>query len=430
MRHTFLGLLASTALACAGSAQAATTVIHAGHLLAEPGKPAAEKQSIVIENGKVTAIKDGFVAGDKVIDLSHSWVLPGLIDMHTHVTITMDIDSPAATSDFLPAFLGRPDARVLATIPRAQKILGMGFTTVRNLGDPASVTYSLRNAIDAGVVAGPRIFGSEPQFQVPGGDYEPFNFGVRNELEPYIKNRGTCSGVDDCARAVREEVRRGAGVIKLRITGQTMLDAKSGPMETPAELGAIIATAHRLNRKVATHTPGDYAANQMAIEAGTDTLEHGPLNDENIAAMKKKGTAFTATIMAAKLAENSPLGAGSDGMKGYYDRVLVSVKKASAAGVPILFGSDLPVVAAERTPEEFVEMQKAGMTPVDALKSATVNAAAALGKSDSLGSIAPGKWADVIAVDKDPLADLGEMKKVSFVMKGGDVFKDKNGIYR
>lgn len=420
MRRLLLGLSAALAV-IAARAEAATTVIHAGHLIAEPGKPVRANQSILIENGKVTAIKDGFVAGDEVVDLSQAWVMPGLIDMHTHVSVTMDIDSPTPTADFMPAYLGRPSARVLATIPRAQAVLRNGFTTIRNLGDPASVTYDLRNAIDAGIVDGPRMIAVEPQFGVSGGDYDAFLFGERAELEPLFKSRGTCTGVDDCTRAVREEVHRGAGVIKLRLAAQPLLDPKSGPMETQAELDAIVSTAHRLNRKVAAHSAGDEASNKIAIEAGADSIEHGPLSDANIAEMVKRHTAYTCTLLAAQVAEKATIGLGVP--PGYYDKVVVSVGKAYRAGVPILFGSDLPVMAAARTPEEFVLMQRAGLTPVDALRSATTNAAAALGMSDTLGSIAPGKAADIIALNHDPLADLREMNKVAFVMKGGKVFK-------
>src|SRR6185437_6586159 len=406
-------------LFAAARAGASVVVIHAGHLIAEPGRPVLTRQSIVVENGLVTAVKEGFVPGGQVIDLSDAWVMPGLIDMHTHVTITMDIDSANPTADFMPAVLGRPAARVLATIPRAQAILRNGFTTVRNLGDPASVTYDLRDAIDAGIVDGPRIIGVEPQFGVSGGDYDAFAFGERAELEPLFRSRGTCSGPVDCARVVREEVHRGAGVIKLRLAGFSEAGSKNGPMETPEELEAIVTTAHRLNRRVAVHSAGSDAANQMALEAGVDTLEHGPLSDRNIATMLQHGTAYTPTLLAAKVA------AGKLGVDaGYYDRAADSVARAYRAGVPILFGSDLPVMASSRTPEEFSLLHQAGLTCADALRAATVNAAQALGMSDSLGTIAPGKAADIIALAHDPMEDLREMSHVIFVMKGGKVIRE------
>lgn len=408
-----------SALALLFTSQAeAQTVIHAGHLLAEPGQPVSDRQSIIIKDGRIVAIKDGFVDGERVIDLSNDWVMPGLIDMHTHVSITMDIDLPNPAADMLPAVLGRPTQRVLATIPRAQAILRNGFTTIRNLGDPANVTYDLRNAINAGIVAGPRIIADEPMFGVSGGDYDASAFGERADLEPLFRSRGTCTGAIDCARVVREEVRRGADVIKLRLAAQTS-DPKSGPMETPEEIQAIVATAHRLNRKVAVHSAGSDVANEIAIDAGADTIEHGPLSDRNIAGMMSRRTAYTATMMAAKMAEGK---LGVEG--GYYSQVAGSVRKAYRAGVPILFGSDLPVVPIARVAEEFVLLNEAGLTPADALKTATVNAARALGRESEIGSIAPGKAADIIAVAHDPLRDLREMSRITFVMKGGQVIRD------
>src|SRR5580658_5462025 len=164
-----IGLLLAAA---SQSATATKIIIHAGHLIADPGKPSLDKQSIIVEKGKITAIVDGFVDGGRIIDLSQAWVMPGLIDMHTHVTVTMDVDSETPTSDFMPAFIGRPAARVLASEGRANSIMHNGFTTIRNLGDPASVTYDLRDAINAGEIEGPRIVACETMFGVPGGDYD------------------------------------------------------------------------------------------------------------------------------------------------------------------------------------------------------------------------------------------------------------------
>jgi imidazolonepropionase-like amidohydrolase len=417
------GLLALS-LSCAGTVAAADapkTIIHAGHLIAVPGRPSLEKQSIVIENGKIVAVVDGYIDGGRIVDLTQAWVMPGLIDMHTHVTVTMDSKADNPTSDFMPAFLGRPSVRVLASAGRARAILHNGFTTIRNLGDPASVTYDLRDAINAGLVDGPRIIGSEPMFEVPGGDYAAHNFGEREDLEKLFIGRGTCSGAVDCERVVREEVRRGAGVIKLRLAAMNLIDPKSGPMETPAEIAAIINTAHRLNRRVATHSAGSEAANQMAIEAGTDTLEHGPITDLNIRSMLKHGTAYVPTMLTVKLAVEMPkFGVTEE----YYKLAAASLNKAYTAHVPILFGTDLPIVPIAREWEEFLALQDGGLTSTDALKAATVNAAAALGMTATLGSIENGKFADVIALAHDPREDLHEMGKVIFVMKDGKTARD------
>lgn len=168
------------------SAPAAKIIVHAGHLIADPGKPSLDNQSIIIENGKITAIVGGFVDGGRIVDLSQAWVMPGLIDMHTHVTVTMDIDSETPTSDFMPAFIGRPAARVLASEGRANSIMHNGFTTIRNLGDPASVTYDLRDAINAGVIDGPRIIASEPMFGVPVEYYLQAKASVTKAYKAHI----------------------------------------------------------------------------------------------------------------------------------------------------------------------------------------------------------------------------------------------------
>jgi imidazolonepropionase-like amidohydrolase len=398
-------------------AAAATVVIHAGHLIAEPGKPVADNQSIVIEDGKVVAIKDGFVAGDKVIELRDSWVMPGLIDMHTHVTGVLDLDQPIQGA-FLHAYLGRPAQLVLSMLPRMKVLLMEGFTTIRNVGDPSSTTYDLRDAINAGAVVGPRMFATEPQISIAGGDYDASTWEVRRDLEPYVTSRGNCSGVEECTKVVREEVHRGADVIKFRQSSAPYVDHAIVMGESEAEVKAIIDTAHRLDRRVAVHVNGSPAFLHMVIADGADTIEHGPLDDEAIAMMKKRGTAFTPTLLAAKLAAPD-----------LYPADMTGIGKAWRAGVPIIFGTDLGIFGPERSHEEFGLMAAAGLPPTQVLRTATVNAAAALGPLGAgLGSIAPGKFADIIAMKIDPLThidQLGAPGKVSFVMKQGEVFKDE-----
>lgn len=401
-------------LALAQASPAASVVIHAGHLIAEPGKPASSNQSIVIENGRIVAVKDGFVAGDTVIDLKDSWVMPGLIDMHTHLTGVLDLHSPVEGQIAL-AYMRPPAEQVLNMLPRAKAMLMNGFTTIRALGDQSSTTYALRDAINAGIVVGPRMFVSESQIEVDGGDLDPYRWDVRRELEPYVSNRGNCTGVVECIKVVRQEVRRGADVIKLRQSGLPAEDPNIEMVESQAEVKAIIDTAHQLNRKVAAHVVGSPGYLHMVIAAGADTIEHGPLDDASIALMKKHGTAYTPTLLAGKLIEYR------------FDEGMAGVGKAYRAGVPIIFGTDLGMFGPERAHEEFGLLAAAGMPPAQVLRAATVNAANALGRGDSLGSIAPGKIADVIAMKNDPVSQLdqlGDASKVSFVMKEGQVFKD------
>jgi imidazolonepropionase-like amidohydrolase len=417
--RSMLGFVSTAALASAfigSQVLAATTVIYAGHLISEPGKAASTNQSVIIENGKIVAIKDGFVAGDALIDLKDSWVMPGLIDMHTHVSGVEKLDQPVAGQIAL-FYMGRPAEAVLNTLPRAKALLMNGFTTIRNVGDPTLTTYALRDAINAGIVPGPRMFVTEVQISVAGGDFDPSNWDVRNDLEKYVSNRGNCSGVVECVKVVREEVRRGADVVKFRQSGLPVDDSRVKMVESSEEIKAIIDTAHQLDRKVAVHVIGTPDFLHAVIEAGADTIEHGPLDDASIALMKKHGTANTPTLLAGKMIDYR-FQEASDG-----------VGKAYRAGVPIIFGTDLGIMTTDRSHEEFGLLAAAGLPPAQVLRTATINAATALGHlGDGLGSIAPGKIADIIAMKIDPMLhidQLGAPGKVSFVMKEGTVFKDE-----
>jgi imidazolonepropionase-like amidohydrolase len=313
--------------------------------------------------------------------------------------------------------MSRPAEAVLNTLPRANALLMNGFTTIRNVGDPTYTTYALRDAINKGIVPGPRMFVAEAQISVAGGDFDASSWDVRSEVEKFVTNRGNCSGVVECIKVVREEVHRGADVVKFRQAGLAAEDPKVAMVESPDEIKAIIDTAHQLNRRVAAHVDGTPAYLHLVIEAGADTIEHGPLDDASIAMMKKRGTSYTPTLLAGKLIEYR----FQEGLEG--------VGKAFRAGVPIIFGTDLGIFGPERSHEEFGLLASAGMPPAQVLRAATVNAAAALGGlGEGLGSIAPGKTADLIAMKVDPLThidQLAEPGKVSFVMKEGKVFKDE-----
>ena len=397
------------------TATAATLVIHAGHLIAEPGKPATTNQSIVISAGKVVAIQDGFIQGDTTIELQDSWVMPGLIDMHTHVTGELEPNQPIAGA-FDHAYMGRPAQLVLSMLPRMKKLLMNGFTTIRNVGDPSSTTYDLRDAINDGAVVGPRMFAIESQIGVDGGDYDASKWGVRRDLEQFVTNRGNCSGVVECTRVVREEVNRGADVIKFRQAGAPASDPAVEMVESEDEVKAIIDTAHKLDRKVAVHVVGSPKFLHLVIADGADTIEHGPLDDASIALMKKHGTAYTPTLLAAKTIDYR------------YDDAAASTGKAYRAGIPVIFGTDLGIFGPDHSHEELALLNAAGLPPEQVLRAATLNAATALGRGDSLGSIAPGKIADVIAMKFDPVAHIGDVAapgKVSFVMKEGEVYKNE-----
>jgi imidazolonepropionase-like amidohydrolase len=410
------GLLCASfaALGLGAASQAATLVIHAGHLIAEPGKPSATDVSIVITDGKIVAVKSGSVAGDQVIELKDSWVMPGMMDMHTHISGVERLDQPAGPQIAL-LYLSRPAETVLNTLPRAKAMLMDGFTTIRNVGDPSFTTYSLRDAITNGIVPGPRMLVAEAQISVAGGDYDASSWGLRTDMEKYLQNRGNCSGTVECIKVVRDEVHRGADLIKFRQAGLPAEDPRVKMVESPEEIKAIIDTAHQLGRRVAVHTNGSPEFLRLAVEAGADTIEHGPLDDTSIALMKKRGTSFTPTLLAAKMIEYR------------FDEAMSGAGKAYRAGVPIIFGTDLGIMTTDRSHEEFALLAAAGLPPAQVLRTATTNAAAALGRPD-LGVIGAGKLADIIAFKFDPEAHLdqvGAPGQVSFVMKEGVVYKDE-----
>ena len=405
---------AFSAAVLSGVALADTTVIHAGHLISEAGKPVKTKQSVIVEDGKIVAVEDGFVPGTKVIDLEGAWVLPGLIDMHTHVSGEFNLEAPIALQ-VAAGFIRPPAVLVLEALPRVKLLVMNGFTTIRNVGDPTSTTYALRDAINRGDVVGPRMFAVEPQISIDGGDFDASQWGVSIEMERYVHNRGNCSGAIECTKVVREEVNRGADVIKFRQAGLTASDPQIAIVESEDEIKAIIDTAHKLDRRVAVHVNGTPAFLHMVIADGADTIEHGPLDDTAIELMKEHGTSYTPTLLAAKLTEYK------------FKEASEGTGKAYRAGVPIIYGTDLGIMAGNRSHEEFALLVAAGIPPDQVLRSATMNAASALGRADSLGSIAPGKLADIIAMKVDPLKNMnhvGDAEYVTFVMKEGRILKD------
>jgi imidazolonepropionase-like amidohydrolase len=385
-------------------------VIHAGYLLAEPGKPVLRNKSVIIENGVIIAIKDGFVDGAAVIDLSRYYALPGLINLHTHVALPSFDD--AATWP-----LERPTQVMLRSLPRLKAILNQGFTTIRDLGDESGIMYELAGATSTGLVEGPRIVASEPFFGIGKSYISAYGAGFKEELEPLLGNRGACINRDQCREAVREEVRRGAGVIKIRLSYLPLIDQRIESVETVEELKWIVDMAHQLHRTVAVHTVvgrSDLPVTN-AIQAGADTIEHGPIAPDQIPLMKKMGTAYVPTLDTAKqMIVQYP---------ALYPRIKAAVALTYKAGIKIGFGTDLPLVGIDKSYEEFLELHDAGMTSTDAIMTATVNAAEILQMSDKIGSIAPGKEADVIAVAADPTIELREFGNVQFVMKGGKIVK-------
>jgi imidazolonepropionase-like amidohydrolase len=427
---TFLPLLLlGTAITVSAAAQTSSrTVIHAGHLLAEPGQPARGASTIVVEDGRIVSIADGHQPADpgaKLIDLKDKYVLPGLIDSHVHLT-----SDAGGIAGQLEEITLSPAAQAFNAEANGMKTLRAGFTTVRNLGDGDGATLALRDAILAGKVQGPRIVDAGASISGSAGHMDG-SLGYRDELRPFFAGAGnTCNGADDCRRAVRLQIGRGADVIKFASTGgvNSRIGAGLGKQMFDDEAQAIVETAHMFGKKVAVHAHGADGI-RLALAAGVDSVEHGTILDEaTIAAWAKSKAYYVPTLSTVNgYKERIAANAGAyepDVLAKIQWRIGItgqSLEKLVPRGVRIAFGTDAGVSKHGRNADEFELMVQHGMTPAGAIKAATVNAADLLGLSNEIGTIAPGKSADIIAVASDPVADVRVLKKVDFVMARGEV---------
>lgn len=410
------------------SAAHAATIIHAARLIdGRSDKPRTEV-SLVIEEGKIAAVVPGYrepKEGDKLIRLVEHTVLPGLMDMHTHLQSQHSKDS--YTEKF---FMEQADYALRSTV-YARVTLMAGFTTVRDLGDNGVNSIALRKAIDQGWVPGPRIFTSGKSLATTGGHADPSN-ALRGD---YRRDPGPVEGVingpDDARKAVRQRYKDGADLIKLTATGGVLSLAANGqnPQFTDEELKAVVETAADYGMRVAVHAHGTEGI-KRAVLAGVDSIEHGTfMTDETIELMKKKGTYWVPTILAGEwVAEKAK-------EPGYFPELVrpkaaaigpvikATFAKARAAGIRIAFGTDSGVSPHGQNAREFELMVAAGMSPMAAIRSATLEGARLLKIEDRLGTLEPGKLADVVAVKGDPLEKIGLLRDVAFVMKEGVVFK-------
>ena len=402
---------------------AKTVVVRAGRLLDVRTGKTLSNQTILIQGGKIASVgPDTQVPGGaqaEIVDLSNATVLPGLIDAHTHITFDPNFGySSLAISVPREALIGARNARVT---------LEAGFTTVRNVGASGFSDVALRDAINAGDVPGPRMLVSGPALSITGGHCDnnllPFDYHAQEE--------GVADGVEAVQHKTREIIKYGADVIKICATGGVLSkgDDPNVAQFTLEEMKAIVADAHRLGRKVAAHAHGAQGV-IWASEAGVDSVEHGHLmNDEAIATLKKNGTYLVPTLYLMDWQrENAAQANLPDFAKRKMEMVSemgkMNAKKAFAAGVKIGFGTDAAVYPHGLNAHEFAVYVKLGMTPLQAIQAATINDADLLGWSDKVGTIEPGKWADIVAVDGDPLADVTTLERVKFVMKGGEVVKN------
>jgi imidazolonepropionase-like amidohydrolase len=421
-------LLSAAALAACAFAADAATLIHAGRLVDGVADGPRERVTIVVDGNRITAVEPGFRAagaGDSVVDLSGATVLPGLMDMHVHLT------SEHSRRSELDNLKKGEAERAFDSVVYAERTLLAGFTTVRNLGDQWGVSIALRRAIEQGKVKGPRVFTSGRSIGTRGGHAD-----ASNSWGPFLASGDprldtVCNGADSCREAVRKRYQDGSDSIKITATGGVLSIATSGtaPQFTDEELAAVVSTAHDYGMKVAAHAHGT-AGILRAVRAGVDSIEHGTfMDDEAMRLMKQKGTHYVPTISAGRWVYDKAQDPG-------YFNELVRPKalavgpqiqgtfgRAWRAGVTIMFGTDCGVCEHGTNAKEFAYMTEAGMPAMAAIKSATMVPAKYLEVADRLGSIEPGKLADIIAVPGNPLEDISILQRVSFVMKDGVIYK-------
>jgi len=412
-------------LALQGSAQTSRhVVVHAGYLLeVKTGKLLAD-QTLVIEDGRIVSrgpAAESKIPADAVrIDLPNATVLPGLIDAHTHLTMEPKFGyERLAISVPREALIGAKNARLT---------LLAGFTTVRNVGASGYTDVALRDAINTGDVPGPRLLVSGPPLSITGGHCD-------NNLLPseyHAVSDGVADGITEVEHKVRENIKYGADLIKVCATGGvlSMGDNPQASQYTLEEMKAIVADAHRLGRKVAAHAHGAQGI-RWATEAGVDSIEHGSyIDDAGIAAMKEHGTYLVPTLYLGDwMIENAGLTHLPAPLLAKAQDVIPAARNhiahAFASGVKVAFGTDAAVYPHGLNAHEFAVMVKLGLTPLQAIQAATVNAADLLGWSGKVGSLEPGAWADIVGVDGDPGKDVTTLEHVKFVMKGGEVVKNE-----
>jgi imidazolonepropionase-like amidohydrolase len=429
MKKPLITLAVASALLSSPFSTVADTLIHAGKVFTGTSNSLQENVTIVVEDNKIKAVKKGFAEaqeGDTVIDLKTSTVMPGLMDMHVHLS-----SQHGGPQTYLERFSLNEADYALRAANYAKITLDSGFTTVRNLGDGYNETVALRNAISKGYATGPRIYTVAKSIATTGGHADPSN-GLSHLLRPDVgPKQGVVNGEAEAREAVRTRYQDGADLIKITATGGVLSVAKSGqnPQFMTDELEAIVETAKDYGMTVAVHAHGKEGM-KRAIEAGVDSIEHGTYMDDEIRTlMKKHGTYYVPTILAGKFVADK---AKIDGFFPELVRpkaaaigplIQNTFEQAHKAGVKIAFGTDSGVSAHGDNAQEFSLMVEAGMKPADALLSATVNSANLLGISDILGTLEEGKLADIVAVQGNPLDDISLMESVSFVMKDGVVYK-------
>lgn len=403
------------------------TLLHCGNIYDVKAGRLLPSMTIVVQGDSITAVEKGYrvaTPGDSLIDLKGLTVLPGLIDMHVH------LEGETREDEDLDMFTLNPADIAFRSAVFAKRTLLAGFTTVRDLGG-TGVNTALRNAISQGLVDGPRVFSAGKSIATTGGHADPTNAFRKDLMGDPGPAQGVINGPDEARKAVRQRYKDGADLIKITATGGVLSLAKdgSGPQFTDAELEAIVETARDYGMHTAAHAHGAEGM-ERAVRAGITTIEHGTMmTDEIMDLMIEKGTYYVPTIAAGKFVADKAK------EEGYFHPLVVpkalevgpriqrTFARAYKRGVRIAFGTDSGVSPHGQNAREFSYMIEAGMPPADAVRAATVTNAGILGMSDKIGTLEPGRYADIIAVSGNPLEHIGVLEKVVFVMKNGVIYK-------
>ncbi|HWF03923.1 MAG TPA: amidohydrolase family protein [Candidatus Angelobacter sp.] len=405
--------------------------IRAGHLFDATSDQLRENMVIVVADERIQSIGPASAitipAGAAVVDLSHATVLPGLIDCHTHLGARAD------RYDEIYNFKDTPFQSAFAGVVNARRTLEAGFTSVRDVGSLPFLAVDLRNSINEGLIPGPRIVASGPAITITGGHGDLNNFSPQTRVSMFPEERdfAIADGVDQVRHVVRAQVKYGVDVIKILASGGVLSkgDSPGAPQFTFEELKAAADEAHMAGRKIAAHAHGTQAI-KNAILAGIDSIEHASLiDDEGIRLAKDHGTYLDMDIYNDDYILGKAVEFGlpkenveKEKMVGRVQRE--NFQKAVKAGAKMTFGTDAGVYPHGDNARQFFYMVKFGMTPAQAIRAATSSAADLIGRAKDVGTIEPGKFADVIAVTGDPLQDVRALEHVGFVMKGGEVVKD------
>ena len=422
------GAALAVLLAAASPAWAKDQVIHAGRLIDGLGKTPREKVSILVHDDRITGVEAGFVtpAGAEVVDLSNATVLPGLIDAHDHITSEFDGGNP-----IVEAVTGSGYDNAYVSVGAAWRTLQAGFTTIRDVGAENTVVIAMKKAIAKGVIPGPRMFVAGEPLGPTGGHGDS-----ANGLDVLLSHPGWTDNLIDspeqARRTVRAFKRQGVDLIKIMPSGGVLSigDNPDEQLMADDEIKAVVETAHSLGMKVAAHAHGKEAIDK-AVVLGVDSIEHGSFADaESYKLMKQHGTYLVPTLLvgdtAMKIARAHPeqLNPSSAAKALRVGPILLkNLGDAYHAGVKIAFGTDEGLAPHGDNGREFALMVKAGMTPMDAILAATAGGSDLIGDAKDIGSVQAGRYADIIAVSGDPLADITELERVQFVMKGGVVYK-------